>query len=331
MKGCSVLITKNEFAVLAALEREPGTSQRAIAARKAMSLGSVNAAYKALVDKGLVVDGALSDAGFEALAPFKVDNAIILAAGLSSRFAPISYEKPKGLLHVRGEILIERQIRQLQESGIDDITVVAGYKKEYFFYLEEKHGVSIVVNEEYATRNNHSSLMVVRERLGNTFICSSDNYFVENPFEPYVWKAYYAAQYQEGPTNEWCMRLGSGNRIVSVDIGGSDSLIMLGHVYFDKNFSRAFSRILEEEYDLPTTADKLWEELYVDHIAELDMVAREYPVGTVFEFDTLDELREFDPRFLENVDSEAFDNIVAALGCDKDDIRDVYPLSLIHI
>ena len=51
MKGCSVLITKNEFAVLAALEREPGTSQRAIAARKAMSLGSVNAAYKALVDK----------------------------------------------------------------------------------------------------------------------------------------------------------------------------------------------------------------------------------------------------------------------------------------
>lgn len=80
MKGCSVLITKNEFAVLAALEREPGTSQRAIAARKAMSLGSVNAAYKALVDKGLVVDGALSDAGFEALAPFKVDNAIILAA-----------------------------------------------------------------------------------------------------------------------------------------------------------------------------------------------------------------------------------------------------------
>lgn len=58
MKGCSVLITKNEFAVLAALEREPGTSQRAIAARKAMSLGSVNAAYKALVDKGLVVDGA---------------------------------------------------------------------------------------------------------------------------------------------------------------------------------------------------------------------------------------------------------------------------------
>lgn len=320
------MITKNEFSVLAALEGEPGMSQRAISAHAGLSLGSVNTAYKTLSDGGLIAAGALTDAGREALLPYKVDNAIILAAGLSSRFAPISYEKPKGLLHVRGEILIERQIRQLQESGINDITVVVGYKKEYFFYLEEKFGVSIAVNDEYASRNNHSSLMVVHERLRNTFICSSDNYFAENPFEPYVWKAYYAAQYQAGPTKEWCMRLGSGNRIVSVEIGGRDALIMLGHVYFDKAFSGTFARILADEYEAPATVDKLWEELYVDHIAELDMVAREYPAGTVFEFDTLDELREFDPYFLRNVDSEAFDNIVSALGCSKDDIRDVYPL-----
>ena len=221
MKGCSVLITKNEFAVLAALEREPGTSQRAIAARKAMSLGSVNAAYKALVDKGLVVDGALSDAGFEALAPFKVDNAIILAAGLSSRFAPISYEKPKGLLHVRGEILIERQIRQLQESGIDDITVVAGYKKEYFFYLASKFGVRIKVNPQYATRNNSYTLWLVRDRLDNTYVCSSDDYFEENPFEHYVYEAYYATQYVDGPTEEWCVTTGSSDRITQVSVGGT--------------------------------------------------------------------------------------------------------------
>ena len=45
---------------------------------------------------------------------YRVENAVIMAAGLSSRFAPISYEKPKALICVRGEILIERQIRQLQ-------------------------------------------------------------------------------------------------------------------------------------------------------------------------------------------------------------------------
>ena len=56
----------------------------------------------------------------------KVDNAIIMAAGTASRFAPLSYEKPKALVEVRGEILIERQIRQLREAGVDEIVIVTG-------------------------------------------------------------------------------------------------------------------------------------------------------------------------------------------------------------
>ena len=56
------------------------------------------------------------------------------------------------------------------------------------------------------------------------------------------------------------------------------------------------------------------------------MVVRPYEDGIIHEFDSLDELREFDPYFLSNVDSEVFDNIVAVLGCDKNDIHDVYPL-----
>ena len=48
----------------------------------------------------------------------KVDNAVILAAGASSRFAPLSYERHKALIEVKGEVLIERQIRQLREGGV---------------------------------------------------------------------------------------------------------------------------------------------------------------------------------------------------------------------
>lgn len=68
---------------------------------------------------------------------YPVDNAVILAAGTSSRFAPLSYEKPKGLITVRGEVLIERQIRQLKEAGIQEILIVVGYQKEKFEYLEK--------------------------------------------------------------------------------------------------------------------------------------------------------------------------------------------------
>ena len=53
----------------------------------------------------------------------------VYEANMSTRFAPLSYEKPKALLKVKGEILIEREIRQLQEAGITDITVVVGYMR----------------------------------------------------------------------------------------------------------------------------------------------------------------------------------------------------------
>ena len=60
-----------------------------------------------------------------------------MAAGTASRFAPLSYEKPKALLRVKGEILIEGQICQLREAGISDIIVVVGYMAEKFYYLQE--------------------------------------------------------------------------------------------------------------------------------------------------------------------------------------------------
>ena len=63
---------------------------------------------------------------------YKVDNAIIMAAGTSSRFAPLSYERPKALIEVKGEVLIERQIKQLLAAGVGDITVVTGYMADKF-------------------------------------------------------------------------------------------------------------------------------------------------------------------------------------------------------
>ncbi|WP_350455431.1 phosphotransferase [Slackia heliotrinireducens] len=320
------MITRNEFETLCAIRQNPGATQRELADALGVSLGTVNNVHRSLTKAKLIEEGRITARGLKELRPYKVENAVIMAAGLSSRFAPISYERPKGLLKVRGEVLIERQIEQLMEAGVNEIVVVVGYKCELFFYLEEKYGVQIVVNHEYASKNNHSTLMRVREMLGNTYICSSDDYFTTNPFEQYVWKAYYSAEFSEGPTREWCMETDRKGRIDKVTVGGENAWYMTGHAYFDKAFSDRFVEILEAEYDDPRTADKLWEELYIEHIDEFDMEIKEYEPDVIFEFDSLDELRDFDPLFLENVDSSIFDNIVAVLGCDKSEIRDVYPL-----
>ncbi len=227
-------------------------------------------------------------------------NAIILAAGTSSRFVPISFEIPKSLLKVRGEILIERQIKQLQEAGIYDITVVVGYKKELFYYLKDKYNVSIVDNEEYHIYNNTSSLMKVLDKLENTYICSSDNYFTKNVFLEDEEQAYYSAIYINGKTDEYCIQYDKENTITEVIIGGENSYIMLGHVYFDKNFSDSFKEILKNEYKNEETRKKLWEQVYIKHISTLKMKIKKYPNGVIFEFDSLEELRKFEPTFLSN-------------------------------
>lgn len=176
-------------------------------------------------------------------------NAIIMAAGMSSRFAPLSYERPKGLLKVKGEILIERQIRQLQEAGITDITLVVGYMKEMFFYLEDKMNVNIVVNDDYFRYNNTSSLIRVLDKIDETFICSSDNYFTENVFLENPEGAYYAAVYADGQTDEWCLTTDDNGIITKVEIGGADCWFMSGHVYFDHQFSEVFKPLLKSEFE----------------------------------------------------------------------------------
>ena len=252
----------------------------------------------------------------------KVDNAIIMAAGTASRFAPLSYEKPKALIEVRGEVLIERQIRQLREAGIEEVVVVTGYKAEQFEYLKDKYGVVLINNPYYLTRNNNSSIYAAREYIKNSYICSSDNYFITNPFESDVDESYYAAVYIEGQTGEWCI-LEEDGWIKDVKVGGQDSWVMLGHVFWSESFSRSFLHILEDEYEWPETSDKLWETIYIEHINELPMKIRKYPADFIFEFDTLDELREFDDSYISNTRSEILTKIAGELGVDEKEIRSV--------
>ena len=318
----------NEFNFLRLIRQDPNLSQRQIADACHVSLGSVNKGVKSLRKQGFVDDaGRITEAGMEALEPYKVKNAVIMAAGLSTRFAPISYEHPKGRFKVRGEILIERQIKQLKDAGIHDIIVVVGYKKEDFFYLEDEFGVKIVINDAYVTRNNNSTIKKVEGYLGNTYICSSDNYFVDNPFETYVYDSYYSSVYHEGYIDEYCLETkGRNEMIVRACFGGSNAWITLGHAYWDQAFATKFVEILDSVYDNAETAGKLWEDIYAEHIDELPMRIRKYPPGIIWEFDSLDELKAFDPYFIENVDSGILDNICSTLKCERADIESCEPI-----
>ena len=250
----------------------------------------------------------------------RVDNAIIMAAGTSSRFAPLSYERHKAMTVVKGEVLIERQIEQLKAAGVLEIYITTGYKAEQFDYLVPKYGVKLIHNPDYLTRNNNASIWVARGILGNSYICSSDNYFAENPFEADVDDAYYAAEYADGHTAEWCMTEDEEGYIDSVTIGGENAWYMLGHTFWSREFSKQFLSILEAEYDLPGTADKLWEKIYMAHLDVLKMKIRKYEPGVIYEFDTMDELREFDESYRSDTRSMLIKKVASQIGAKEEDI-----------
>ena len=94
-------------------------------------------------------------------------NAIILAAGMGTRLRPLTNEIPKCMVEVKGIPLVERQIQFLHEAGIQDITLVSGYKAEKLDYLREKYDVDIVFNEKFNVCNNIYSMYKVLDRLNN--------------------------------------------------------------------------------------------------------------------------------------------------------------------
>lgn len=252
-------------------------------------------------------------------------NAIIMAAGKSSRFAPFTYEKPKGLFRVRGEILIERQITQLKQAGIDEIYVVVGYMKEKFFYLEQKFGVKLIVNNEFGKKGNLYSLYMAKEYLNNTFVCCADHYFVSNPFteENLENQSYRACSFQKGKFREFAIKSSDADVITDMKIGGHDSIAMVGHAYFNQKFSKVFCNFLENEINDFGIASMFWEEFYAKHSKQLTLYKKEFANKDILEFDSIEDLRGFDSEFLNNVDSDIITNICTTLKCEPNDISDI--------
>lgn len=253
---------------------------------------------KLLAEQNLLDGKRLTLEGEKLIAPYRVDNAIIMAAGCSARCMPLSNIMPKGLFQVKGEVLIEREIRQLLESGITEIIVVTGFMAEKFNYLKEKYGVTLVFNKDFDKYNNMASLYVAQEYMKNSYILCSDNYYEENVFQKYIYAPYYSCVYSADYCDEFCVT-GTDNEgyITGVHRGGRQAWYTIGDCYFDVAFSERFCKLMNEEWNNYQVRNMLMDDFHIRHIRELPLKKKERPAGSILEFDTLEEIRKFDPGF----------------------------------
>ncbi len=310
------------------LNRHEYSSQRVLAEELGMSLGFVNKMLKNLKETGYTdADNKLTPKGHAELDVYKVDNAIILAAGMSTRFVPVSYEMPKGLTVVKGEVLIERQIRQLHEAGVSEIIVVVGHMLEKFFYLRKKYNVKLVVNNDYKVRNTHSSVFAARDYLKNTYICCSDNYYPANLFRSHEYRTFYCAQFLEGESRtERALITDKSGLIIETEKPCKDAWTMQGHAFLNAEFSTKFKTIIEEYYNRPGTENLYWEGIYAENLEELPMYIEKYGPRDILEFDSVENLRAFDPDYIVHNDLKVIRNICGVLNAAPEDIRNVSPI-----
>ena len=233
----------------------------------------------------------------------RIKRAIIVAAGEGKRLRPLTLETPKPLISVNGVRMIDTSIAALRKNGIHEIYLVTGYKKEQFHAaFDADPEIHVIENPYYDQGNNITSLYMVRNYLQDAFVMDGDliikNGDILNPeFE----KSGYAGTWEE-ETDEWAMELSDG-RVVSCNPDGGKNAYRLWSISM---WSEADGARLSELIRYYFEDKKDWS-IYWDnvpmllHLNEFDLGIRKISDDDIQEIDTLKELAQTDPSYINYV------------------------------
>ncbi|MDA9357672.1 phosphocholine cytidylyltransferase family protein [Candidatus Thioglobus sp.] len=105
--------------------------------------------------------------------------AIILAAGKGTRLYPITLNKPKGLLEIGNETILDRLVNQFLDCGINDILIVVGYQKEAIIN-HFGDSVRYANYDDFSTTNNLHTLWSIRKELNEDVIITFADLVLHN-------------------------------------------------------------------------------------------------------------------------------------------------------
>ncbi|MBQ7038460.1 MAG: NTP transferase domain-containing protein [Clostridia bacterium] len=307
-----------EYDILNTLKTNGYVNQRKLAEQCGHSLGKINGGIKELVAEGLVDSQmTLTKKAENLYAQHKTKNAVILAAGFGMRMVPINTQTPKGLIEIHGEPLIERLINQLREVGVENISIVVGFLKESYEYLIDKYGVKLIVNVQYAEKNNLHSLNLARDMLEDCYIVPCDIWCKENPFKKAEFYSWYMVN--DKPDANSPARV-TKKKELAFDADGKGNT-MVGIAYFTAKDAKFLKETLSRLATTPAFDHEFWEAaLY--HNPKFTVAARLTDAESTVEINTYEQLREFDENS-NQLKTDAISIICEALYVTEKDITDI--------
>lgn len=292
------MLSKKQFDVLTALERDGKLTQRALSKQTGLSLGTVNQTLLSLAEEELICEGVITEQGLAALEPYRVKRAIFIAAGFGSRLVPITLNTPKPLVRVKGKRIIESLLDAVVAAGIEEIYLVRGYLAEQFDQLLYKYpNIRFIENPHYNEANNISSVLCAKDLLANAYVFEAD-LLLYNP--ALVTKYQYSSNYLGVPvkvTDDWCFHSKNGI-ITELSVGGTDCHHMFGISYWSAEDAPRLAEHVELVYRSPGGKERYWDQVALQYyLSEYRVAIRECTFEDIIEIDTYRELTQLDPTY----------------------------------
>ncbi len=231
--------------------------------------------------------------------------ALILAAGLGTRLRPITDDRPKSMVEVNGKPILFKQVDNLLENGIKDITVIAGYKSEMMINAIGRHykDVRIIVNDVYDKTNNmYSAYMASDYMYDEKFLLMNADVFYDSAIIKELIKNEYenSIVVEEGAYNDENMKVVCiGDKIteISKTISENDAYGVSIDVYkFSKEGSKIFFDRIKELIEGRNELNQ-WTEVALDEILEI-VEFKPCPLkGRWMEIDNHDDLKRAESIF----------------------------------
>ena len=213
---------------------------------------------------------------------------LIVAAGLGSRLKGHTENLPKCMLDFGGKTLLERQLSAYRKCGINNISVVRGYKKNKINYKNLKYFNNI----NYEDNNILNSIFYGEEVInGNVIIAYSDILFESNVVQRLLdsdhdisvvvdidWRGYYVNRKEHPISEAENVIFNSNNEVVKIgkisaekqevhgEFIGMMKLTHRGAEIFKQNFHRAKKLYWNKPFQRAKTFQKAY---LTDMIQEL--------------------------------------------------------------
>jgi len=231
----------------------------------------------------------------------QVRTALLLAAGVGSRLAPLTDAAPKCLVSMSGAPILERLARSLDSLGFERLVIVTGYKAETIRdYLGESFGgiaVEYIHSPRFETTNNIYSLWLARQVIDEPFLLvESDLVFHESLLEEMLQPDRIALSRQLPWMNGTTVTLDGDGGISAVCLG---ALSCADAAHFKTvniySFSRGPWRAVCERLDRRIVAGQTgdyYESVFAEMVADgsLALAPVFFPAERWYEIDTLADL-----------------------------------------